>query len=65
MGFRNGIRAGTELCALGIHTDESMAEFMGKAGAGEGRLRSALQERDEKFGGTPEIEPNDLAEIES
>ena len=27
MGLRTAIRAGTELCALGIHTD-TMAEFM-------------------------------------
>jgi enoyl-CoA hydratase len=46
MGFRNGIRAGTELCTLGIHT-QTMAEFIGRAGGG---LTAALQERDEKFG---------------
>ena len=46
MGFRNGIRAGTELCSLGIHT-RSMADFMARAGSGG--LTSALQERDEKF----------------
>ena len=49
MGFRNGVRAGTELCALGVHTD-SMAAFIGKSGPdGEG-LKAALQERDKKFG---------------
>jgi len=49
MGFRNGVRAGTELCALGVHTD-SMAAFISKSGPdGEG-LRAALQERDKKFG---------------
>lgn len=47
MGFRNGIRAGTELCSLGIHTD-AMAEFISSSG-GKG-LTATLQERDEKFG---------------
>ncbi len=49
MGFRNGIRAGTELCSLGIHT-ESMAEFLAKARPDGKGLTAALQERDEKFG---------------
>jgi enoyl-CoA hydratase len=48
MGFRNGIRAGTELCTLGTHT-QSMADFIAST-AGGSRLTSALQERDEKFG---------------
>lgn len=47
MGMRTGIRAGTELCALGIHT-ESMARFT--ANIKEKGLTSALSERDEAFG---------------
>jgi enoyl-CoA hydratase len=47
MGLRTGIRAGTELCALGTHT-RAMAEFTGNI-AQKG-LTGALQERDEKFG---------------
>lgn len=49
MGFRNGIRAGTELCTLGIH-QESFKAFMANVGPGKGRLTKALQERDERFG---------------
>ena len=49
MGFRTAVRAGTELCTLGTHT-QSMADFLGKIGPGKGKLTSALQERDEKFG---------------
>jgi len=47
MGLRAGIRAGTELCALGTHT-KAMAEFLGAAR--EKGLTGALQERDEPFG---------------
>jgi len=47
MGMRAGIRAGTELCALGIH-QKSMQEFVGKMRS-KG-LTTALQERDEPFG---------------
>ncbi len=47
MGMRSGIRAGTELCALGTHT-KAMAEFVG-AIQGEG-LTAALQKRDQPFG---------------
>ncbi len=47
MGMRAGIRAGTELCALGVHSP-AMAEFIGKAR--EGGLTKALTERDEPFG---------------
>jgi enoyl-CoA hydratase len=47
MGMRSGIRAGTELCALGTHT-KAMAEFTGNIRA-KG-LTAALQERDEPFG---------------
>ena len=49
MGFRSGVRAGTELCALGVHTD-SMAAFLSKSGQDGKGLTAALQERDEKFG---------------
>jgi len=48
MGLRAGIRAGTELCALGTHT-KAMAEFL-KAREDQGGLTGALQARDEKFG---------------
>jgi enoyl-CoA hydratase len=48
MGMRAGIRAGTELCALGTHT-KAMAEFL-QARVDKGGLTGALQARDEKFG---------------
>ena len=47
MGMRTGIRAGTELCALGTHT-KAMAEFIGSV-QNKG-LTSTLSERDQKFG---------------
>ena len=47
MGLRAGIRAGTELCALGTHT-KTMAQFVGNAR--EKGLTNALQERDAPFG---------------
>jgi enoyl-CoA hydratase len=47
MGLRQGIRAGTELCTLGIH-QESFREFLGKIE--KQGLTGALQQRDEKFG---------------
>jgi enoyl-CoA hydratase len=47
MGLRNGIRAGTEICALGTHT-QSMAEFMGDVRSRG--LTQALDARDGKFG---------------
>ena len=47
MGMRQGIRSGTELCALGTHT-KAMAEFT-KNIADKG-LTTALSERDAKFG---------------
>ncbi len=47
MGMRAGIRAGTEICGLGIHSP-AMAEFLSKAEA-EG-LTSALEDRDQPFG---------------
>jgi enoyl-CoA hydratase len=53
MGMRAGIRAGTELCALGTHT-KAMAEFTSNIRA-KG-LTAALSERDTPFGDyrTPE-----------
>jgi enoyl-CoA hydratase len=47
MGLRTGIRAGTELCALGTHT-ESMANFV--ADIQSDGLTGALDRRDSKFG---------------
>jgi enoyl-CoA hydratase len=47
MGLRSGIRAGTELCALGTHT-KAMAEFVASTRA-KG-LTATLQERDSPFG---------------
>jgi enoyl-CoA hydratase len=47
MGMRAGIRSGTELCAIGTHT-QAMADFM--ATARSKGLTNALQERDEPFG---------------
>jgi len=47
MGLHTGIRAGSELCALGTH-QKTLHEFM-KQTAQKG-LTGALQDRDEKFG---------------
>ena len=47
MGLRQGIRAGTELCAIGTHT-KAMAEFT--KNIAEKGLTTALSERDEAFG---------------
>ncbi|MGL4565775.1 MAG: enoyl-CoA hydratase-related protein, partial [Halioglobus sp.] len=47
MGLRQGIRAGTELCALGVH-QVSFKRFIGEIES-KG-LTTALQQRDEKFG---------------
>ncbi len=47
MGLRTGIRAGTELCALGLH-QKSIQEFMTQIQK-EG-LTGALQGRDQPFG---------------
>jgi enoyl-CoA hydratase len=47
MGLRQGLRAGTELCALGTHT-QAMAEFV-SAIRSKG-LTDALSERDAPFG---------------
>jgi len=48
MGMRAGLRAGTELCALGTHT-QAMADFL-QARVDKGGLTGALQARDAKFG---------------
>ena len=48
MGLRTAIRAGTELCALGMHTP-AMAEFLERARGGGG-LAGALDRRDAPFG---------------
>lgn len=48
MGLRTAIRAGTELCALGMH-QPSMAAFLERA-RGAGGLTAALSERDNPFG---------------
>ena len=48
MGFRDGLRQGTEICALGIH-QKSFKEFL-KATEGGAKLTKALQQRDQKFG---------------
>jgi enoyl-CoA hydratase len=53
MGMRAGIRAGTELCALGTHT-KSLQEFV--ANARSKGLTNALQERDAPFGDYRTIE---------
>jgi enoyl-CoA hydratase len=47
MGIRTGIRVGTELCALGTHT-QAMADFV--TAAGKGGLTEALSARDGRFG---------------
>ena len=47
MGMRAGIRAGTELCALGTHT-QAMADFI--AATQEKGLTGALSDRDTPFG---------------
>ena len=56
MGLRAGIRAGTELCALGTHTD-TMRKLIGAAR--ERGLTTALQERDEPFGDYRTAEPGE------
>ncbi len=47
MGMRAGIRAGTELCALGVHTD-ALQDFIAKIQ--DKGLTEALSERDQPFG---------------
>ncbi len=49
MGLRQGLRQGTELCALAMH-QESFSDFIRQTGKGKGQLTAALQKRDEKFG---------------
>jgi enoyl-CoA hydratase len=56
MGLRAGIRAGTELCALGTHAG-SMREFV--TAAREKGLTTALQERDAPFGDYRTREPHE------
>jgi enoyl-CoA hydratase len=56
MGLHTGIRAGSELCALGTH-QKSMHEFM--AATREKGLKGALQERDAPFGDYRTNEGND------
>jgi len=47
MGLHTGIRAGSELCALGTH-QKSLHAFL--ASTAEKGLKGALQERDAPFG---------------
>jgi enoyl-CoA hydratase len=47
MGLHTGIRAGSELCALGMH-QKSMHEFLGQTQ--DKGLTGALQDRDQPFG---------------
>jgi enoyl-CoA hydratase len=47
MGLHTGIRAGSELCALGTH-QKSLHEFIAKTQ--EQGLTKTLQERDKPFG---------------
>ena len=56
MGLRQSIRAGTDLCALGIH-QESMQTFVRDMRT-KG-LTAALQQRDEPFGDYRTTEPHD------
>jgi len=49
MGLRQGLRQGSELCALAMH-QASFAEFVAQTGAGQGKLTGALQARDARFG---------------
>ena len=46
MGMRAGIRAGTELCALGTHT-KALRDFV--SNIGDKGLTTALSERDAPF----------------
>ena len=56
MGMRSGIRAGTELCAIGTHT-EAMRQFTSNIST-KG-LTGALSERDAPFGDYRTSEPHD------
>ena len=55
MGLRQSIRAGTDICALGIHQEsfEVFLEEMQQKG-----LTAALQHRDEPFGDYRTVEPH-------
>ncbi len=55
MGLRDGIRFGTEICALGTH-QKSMFKFIGAVR--EKGLREALSERDAPFGDYRTAEPH-------
>jgi enoyl-CoA hydratase len=55
MGLRTAIRAGTDLCALGIH-QPGMRAFLGRVR--EKGLTEALQERDAPFGDYRTTEPH-------
>ncbi len=58
MGLRTGIRAGTEICSLGIHT-ESLQRFIGQVR--EQGLTSTLTDRDSAYGDyrTADDQPSD------
>jgi enoyl-CoA hydratase len=56
MGLRQSIRAGTDICALGIH-QESFAVFLDEMRT-KG-LTTALQHRDEPFGDYRTVEPHE------
>ena len=56
MGLRQAIRAGTDICALGIH-QESFGVFL--AEMQQKGLTAALQQRDEPFGDYRTVEPHD------
>jgi len=55
MGLRQAIRAGTDICALGIH-QESFGVFL--AEMQQKGLTAALQHRDEPFGDYRTVEPH-------
>lgn len=57
MGLHTGIRAGSELCALGTH-QKSLHAFMAKVQ--EQGLTAALQERDQPFGDYRTQDENDV-----
>jgi len=56
MGLRQAIRAGTDICALGIH-QESFGVFL--AEMQQKGLTAALQHRDEPFGDYRTVEPHE------
>jgi enoyl-CoA hydratase len=55
-GLRTGIRAGTEMCALGTHT-EALRKFVAQMRS-EG-LTKTLSQRDSPFGDYRTSEPHD------